>query len=143
MLKLKSAPTLSYDHKVWKLVPQSSAELNKKWVGVGLHCVGLPVAKVFISYDHFTVHPLPGRVGRLAINIHAHKLCQIRLKNLRPRLSIVAVNSVNTGLLGKCKHLTDQSLPRLGFPVVEHGCVLILDCVTIGAVADIFTALLI
>jgi len=79
VLEFEAAPTLANDHEIGQLAPQFATELYVERVRVRLHAIGLPIAIVLISDDHFGVHYLLSRVSILTVNVHASQLLKIRL----------------------------------------------------------------
>lgn len=143
MFKFESTPTFSKHHKIRKFTPQSPTQLDKKGVCVLLHGVCVPVTVIFIPNNHFSIHYLLSRVSRLPVSVNSCELFKIRLKYLRPCLTIVQIYSINSSPLCKLLNLFDQQLPSLNFSVIQHHCVFILDSLTVSSIANLALAFII
>ena len=120
VFELISAPAFTNNHEVWVDAPKSFAQLNKEWVWVVVHVVGVPVPMVFVSDYDLAVHHLFLGVCGLIVNIFSVQLFPIHLQNLRPRLPVVKMNAIDTHCGGKTDNLFNQHLPRLKLSIVEH-----------------------
>lgn len=69
VLEHESTPAFTNYHKVWVLHPKFLAHLDKEWIGIRLHIVGVPVSMILIPEYHFTIHEVFCRIGRLVIHI--------------------------------------------------------------------------
>lgn len=136
MFKFESSPAFAKDHKVRELAPESAAKFDKERIRMLLHRVSVPEAVVFILDHDFAVHHCLSRVGRLTIRIYSCELIDIRLKYLRPGLSIIQMDSINSRLGRKGFHFLNQEFPSLDLTIVEHHGFLVLNSLSVGSVAN-------
>ena len=98
---------------------------------------------VFISYDNLTIHEVFGSVSWFTIDINSGQFFDIRLHNLGPSLAIIKMDTVHSCLVREEEDLIDKQVPRLNFPVIEHGSVLVLPLLAVRSVTNSPPALLV
>lgn len=58
-------------------------------------------------------------------------------------MSIVEVDATDPVLLCKLEDFLDEQVPGLELSVVEHGAIIVVDRLSISAIADVFLAILV
>ena len=79
----------------------------------------------------------------MTIRILSGELFHIRFKNLGPCLAVVEMDAVDAGSFCEVNQFGDEKLPCFNLSIVEHDCVLVLDGLTVGAITDIASAVLV
>lgn len=143
MLKHLSTPAFTNNQKVLIEVPESTCQFDEERIWVRLHVVRIPISMILVPDNNFTVHEVLSCVTWYAINVQSLQFFDIRFHYLWPGLSIIQMDAIDSVLLRVLDNLVNEQLPSFKLPVVKHGCVLELLSLSISAVADVSSAILV